>query len=246
MIESTMFRRYSLEEKQTFTQETIRVVDPVLGELPEYKTLVAQIKADRDNMMKTTEGLNHPELTHAVNTGDNLRDGGIGGLKGNAKRSLNRTDPKWVAAGTVILQAFHDFGEGMATLSIAKETAAVERFLAEVDRNPVLRAAITTIQSDAWLQDMRDGQNMVVAAIDQRGVERAADTLPSTVEAAMPLVASIDRLFRYINMKLEVDPTPELVALSHRLNEIIARYKQAIKLRQTLREQEQQQKLDQK
>lgn len=241
-----MFRRYSLEEKQTFTEETIRAVDPELGKLPEYSALVAQVKTDYSNMMKTTEGLNHPELTKVVNDGDNLRDGGIGGLRGNAKRSLNRTDPKWVAAGTVILQAFHDFGEGMASLAIAKETAAVGRFLAEVDRNPVLRAAITTIQSDAWLQDMRDGQHMVESAVDQRGVERAADALPSTVEAAMPLVASIDKLFRYINMKLEFDPKPELVALSNRLNEIIARYKQVVKLRQTLREQEKDKKDDKK
>lgn len=232
-----MFRRYPIKDKQNFAKETINSVEPVLGGLPEYSDLVAQVKLDYANLVKANEGMDHPELTKVVNEGDNLRDGGIGGLVGNAKRSLNRKDPKWVEAGTLILQAFHTFGDGMATLSISQETTAVDNFLNEVDRNAALRGAITTIQSDAWLQDMRDGQQMVVSAVDQRGVERAADAFPPAIEAALPLVGSIDKLFRYINMKIEFDPKPELVDLSHRLNEIVGRYKQGVKLRQTLREQ---------
>jgi hypothetical protein len=246
MVEPTNFRKFSLNEKLNFSNEVIPVVEPVLGEQPGYKELVAEVKTSRDNLMKSSEGLSHPELTEEVNEGDNLRDGGINGVKGNATRSLNRKDPNWVAAGKLVLQAFHEFGEDMAYMSLANETAAIDKFLAEVDRNAELKAAITTIQSDVWLQDIRDGQQIVRAAIAKRDASNASNVLPSAYDAAKPLGASIDKLFRYINMKIEFEPKPELVDLSHRLNEIIARYKQVVKLRQTLREQGKEENQDKK
>jgi hypothetical protein len=237
MIEAVNYRKLSLNEKINFANEVIPVVDPTLGELPEYKVLVAQVKDQRDTLMKSSEGLSHPEVTAEVNEGDSLRDGGLGGIKSNATRSLHRSDPKWVAAGTIILQAFHDFGDDMAHMPMAKETAAVDKFLIEVDHNAELKAAITTIHSDAWLQDVRDGQQIVKSAIVKRDDSIAADTLPPAYDAAKPLGVSIDKLFRFINLKLEIEPKPELVALANRINTIIERYKKLIKLRQTLREQ---------
>jgi hypothetical protein len=242
MIDPTSFRKLSLEEKQNFTNQVLNLIIPVLGELPEYKVLVALVKSDFDFMKKTLEGLSHPEYTQAVVDGDSLRDGGISGIKGNATRSLNRKDATWVAAGTIILQAFDDFGDNMANQSMATETAEVDNLLAEIDRNPELKAAITTIQSDAWLQDVRDGQHQVKSSIEKRGASNASKTLPSTIEASRPLIVSINKLFRFINMKLEFEPKPELLALSFRLNDVIGGYKSGLKLRETLHKQKKQDK----
>lgn len=245
MIEPTYFRRLKLTEKQNFVRQFLPPVDRVLGSNPEYIPYVDRVKGDYSLFLKSTEEVSHPELTEEVNMGDNMRDGGINGVKGNATRSVNRSDPKWVAAGTTILRAFHEFGDGMANLPLDQETSCVENLLAEIDRNADLRAAITTIQSDAWLQDIRDGQKIVTDATDKRIALNAANSMPSTFDVAKSLSTSIDKLVSYINLKLEFEPKPELVSLANELNEIIAHYKQLYRQRQTLREQEQQ-KLDQK
>jgi len=242
MIESTYFRRMTLKEKQGFVSEFLPPVEKLLGKNPSFIPYIDRVKSDFTLFVKTTEGLSHPELTEKVVEGDNLRDGGINGLKSNAARSVNRKDPEWVEAGTVILQAFHDFGDGMANLPLAQETVSVDNLLAEIDRNAVLRAAITTIQSDVWLQDMRDGQKIVKDNVELRRADSFADTLPASFEAAKPLSINLEKLIDYINLKIDFEPTPELTALANGLNDIIGSYKKLIKLRQTLREQEKENK----
>lgn len=246
MIETTNFRLMNLKEKQGFVSAFLPPVEKLLGKNPSFIPYIDRVKGNFDLFVKTTEELSHPELTEKVVEGDNFRDGGIIGLRSNAARSVNRKDPAWVEAGKLILRIFHDFGDGMATLPLEQETTSIDNLLAEIDRNPVLRAAITTIQSDAWLQDIRDGQKIVKDAVEQRRAGGFANSLPSSFVAAKSLAVNLEKLVDYINLKIDFEPTPELTALANGLNEIIVDYKKKIKLRQTLREQEKEEKEDKK
>ena len=246
MIETTNFRQMNLTEKQGFVSVFLPPVEKLLGKNPGFIPYIDRVKGNFDLFVKTTEELSHPELTEKVVEGDSLRDGGINGLKSNAARSVNRKDLAWVEAGRLILRTFHDFGDGMATLPLEQETTSVDNLLAEIDRNPVLRVAITTIQSDAWLQDIRDGQKIVKDAFEQRRAGSFANTLPSSFESAKPLAVNLEKLIDYINLKIDFEPTPELTALANGLNEIIGDYKKKIKLRQTLREQGKEENQDKK
>jgi hypothetical protein len=234
-------------EKQAFLVAFLSPVEKLLGKNPSFIPYIDRVKGNFDTFVKTVEELTHPELTEKVVEGDNLRDGGIVGLKSNAARSANRKDPAWVDAGKLILRVFSDLGNNMANLPLEQETTSIDNLLAEIDRNPALKAAITTIQSDAWLQDIRDGQKIVKDAFEQRRAGGfTSNTLPSTVDASKPLALNMEKLIDYINLKVDFEPTAELTALANGLNDIIDDYNAKIKLRETLRKQEKEKKEQEK
>lgn len=237
MIKPLLYRRLSLDEKLAFASEVISVFDSEFGSIPVLMPLVSQVKDDYSAVRQASIWLSHPELTQAVRNGDALRDLGVRTLKYVASQSLRRSDAAWVAAGKLILQAFHDFGDDMASRSTASESAEVDNLLAAFDRNADLRQAVSTIQCDAWLQDIRDGEQQVKRAIANRDAVQAEEPQSPAYKLAFQLVKSLSKLFRFINVKLEFEQTPELVALSHRINEIVGRYRASIKHRQTLRKQ---------
>lgn len=232
-----MFRMLSLNEKYRLAEEVISALDATPNNVPELQPLIDRVKGSFDAVKQASLGLSHPEFATARRAGDALRDLGLKVLKYNASRSLKRRDERWVAAGKLILQAFHDFGDSMDRKSDAKETASVTNFLAEVDRNAELRQAISTIGCDAWLQDIRDGQQEVIDSRAARASIKIAKPKVAAYKQAMELGVSMGKLFRLINVKLEIEDSPELVALSNRINEIVGRYRTSIKHRQTLRKQ---------
>lgn len=237
MIKHVMFRMLSLNEKYRFAEEVISALDATPYNVPELQPLADRVKASFDAVKEASLGLSHPEIALARKAGDALRDLGLNTLKYNAKRSLKRRDERWVAAGKFLLKAFHDFGDGMARKSVIEETASVCNLLAEIDRNAELRAAISTIGCDAWLQDIRDGQREVEEAEAARLAMLGDKPKVAAYQEAVPLGQNLEKLFRLVNVKLEFEDCSELVALSHRINEIVGRYRAAIKHRQTLRKQ---------
>lgn len=237
MIKHMMFRMLSLNEKYRFAEELISALDAIPCNVPELQPLVDRIKANFEAVKEASLGLSHPEFAAARRAGDALRDLGLKTLRYNAKRSLKRRDERWVAAGKLIVQAFHAFGDEMASKSVIEETTSVTNFLAEIDRNAELRAAISTIGCDAWLQDIRDGQREVEDAGAARLAMRMAKPKVAAYKEAVPLGKNLEKLLRLINLKLEFEDSPELLALSHRINEIVGRYRATVKHRQTLRKQ---------
>jgi hypothetical protein len=237
MIKHMMFRMFSLNEKYRFAEEVISALDAIPYNMPELQPLVDRVKANFDALKEASLGLSHPEFAEAKRAGDALRDLGLKTLTYTAKRSLKRRDERWVAAGKLILRVFHDLGDAMASLPLMSETASVGNLLAEIDRNAELRAAIATIGCDAWLQDIRDGQREVEEADAARLAMCFAMPKVAAYKEAVPLGKNLEKLLRLINMKLEFEQTPELVALSNRINEIVGRYRATVKHRQTLRKQ---------
>jgi hypothetical protein len=204
---------------------------------------VAEVEAGLATLKGTAQTLSHPEFTEEINEGDGMRDGGLGSLKINAIRSKDRKDPVWIQAGQRVLRAFNDFGNDMATRSIAEETSAVDNFLNAIDSTPELKSAIATIQGNIFVQDIRDGQQLVKQGIAKRDASNKTEEL-AAYEAARILGTSIDKLFRYVNMKLEFEPEPELAALASDINKVIARYRKNINLQATLRKEAKQEKKD--
>ncbi|WP_320054094.1 DUF6261 family protein [uncultured Acetobacteroides sp.] len=235
MIDPIGFKKLSLDEKQNFTDEVFPMVKTALGESPTFKSYIEPVGTVYSRLKVAAKAISHPELTSDVNEGDDLRDGGTRSLKSAADHSANRTDPAWATAGQRVLNLFKDFGENMADLSLAKETTAIDNFLGAIDSNPELKKDITTIQGDIWLQDIRDGQQKVKSGIAKRDASKKSEEAAAT-DIARELGSNIDKLFRYINMKIEFEPTPELQALSIEINKVIARYRKNVTLRATLRE----------
>ena len=66
---------------------------------------------------------------------------------------------------------------------------------------------------------------------------RMAKPKVAAYKEAVPLGKNLEKLLRLINLKLEFEDSPELLALSHRINEIVGRYRAIVKHRQTLRKQ---------
>ena len=245
MIDPISFRKLSLEEKQNFTDEVYPMVKTSLGENPTFKPYIDPIGSVYTRLKQAAQAISHPDLTSEINEGDDLRDGGIRSLKSTADHSVNRTDPAWSTAGQRVLNLFRDFGNNMADLSLAKETTAIDNFLGAIDSNPELKKDITTIQGDIWLQDVRDGQQKVKSGIAKRDASKKSDEA-AAFDIARELGSNIDKLFRYINMKIEFEPTPELKALSFELNKVIARYRKNVSLRATLREKAKKENTDKK
>lgn len=235
MIDSISYRRLSLEEKQNFVDETLPIVKTRIGENPIFKSHITQIETHYDLLKTTSQTISHPELTALINDGCALREGGLRSLKSTANHSVNRSDTTWIKAGQQVLNLFRDFGNNIPELSNAKQTAAIENFLGAIDGNPELKQSITTIHCDAWLQDIRDGQHKVKTAIAMRDASKKGDDYTAS-DVAKQLGIDIDKLFRYINMKIEFEPTPELKELSVELNKVIVRYRRNITLRATLRD----------
>lgn len=242
MILPTNFRKLSLTEKQNFTDEILPAVKTSLGENALFKPYIAQVEADLSHLKVSSQVLTHPELTAEIVDGDELRDGGISSLKQAATRAAGRRDPVWVKAGQCILNAFHDIGDNIAALPINKETSSIENLLGVIESTPDLKQAITTIHAEVWLQDIKDGQQIVKDVIKKRDTSKIEND--SASDKARQLTVSVDKLLRYINSKIEFEPAPEFTALALELNKIIDRYRKTVKLRATLHSKGSQSRLD--
>lgn len=237
MIEDLRYRKLLLEEKQAFADEFLTAATKYFKDKPVYKDLLESVDTCYNNLVKTTQGIGHPEFAAELVAGDDMRDGGLGGLKSTATRGASRLDPAWQNAGRLVLQAFRKFDEGIAYLPHAQETAVVDNLLNEIDKNPDLKKSITIIQGDIWVQDIRDGQQTVKQALAKRTGSQADKMAESTFEASIPLGESIGKLVRFVNNKLEFESTPELVAFANEINSVITRYKAGLKTRETLHKQ---------
>ena len=232
-LEFSWFRKLTLDGKLSFCRELLPLLD-VAATDPSLKPFLQAVNTDHEKFLSLSSKLSHPQHTEDVMEGDAIRDGGIASLKMNAQRATGRKDEAWVNAGKLILNAFNDFNPNMATLPINEETAAVDKLLAAIEANAELKQAVLTIQCGIWLDDIKSGQEMVKRSLTTRDAAKSTDI--SAYEASRMVETSFAKLFRYLNYKLEFEPTPALVTFSNEYDKLSMRYKKNISLQATLRD----------
>lgn len=235
MIKPISYRKLNLAEKQTFIDEVLNAFDKHPVEQPTIQLYIEEVRHDYDLLRASAAHISHTDLTQTINEGDAIRDDGLVSLKMVAERSTKRRDSEWVKAGQLILQVFHDYGNRMAELSLQKETATVDLLLSEAESNEELKKAIATIKAEDWLQDIKDGQQIVKEYITKRDKAKGNDSLPSSFEVAKSLGNKIEKLFKFINLKMEFEQDSALEPLVDNLNNIIKRHRDAVKRREALK-----------
>ncbi|WP_047450006.1 DUF6261 family protein [Alistipes sp. ZOR0009] len=233
MIEPSLFQEMRINEKGAFADKVLAKANPYGEKDADMKSLIDDANTKNQIFGKALEKLSLVAITKLMHEGDDLRDGGISNLEGYALSCSKRKDPVWAAAGQEVVNALRAIGWNMNYRGNKEETKLVDLFLAQIEAQPTLKQALTTISAQGWIDEIREGQ----ASYKLHDAQREAADKPggsiTSREAARELGVAIDKLFRYVNFQIEFKDSADCTALANEINKTIAEYRVTMRQRAT-------------
>jgi hypothetical protein len=233
MIENYHFQDMRINEKGTFADKLLAVTNGYGEKDAELKPLLQNVTTTNTAFSKALEKLSLVELTALMDADDDQRDSGIGNLESYALSCANRKNPIWAHAGQVVVDALKAVGWDMNYRANSAETKLVDTFLAQIESQPALKQALTTINAQEWIDEIREGQTSYKQHDQQRLTAKNSEGKVSSKLAARQLGEAIDKMVRYINFQIEYKNREDYRALSFLINTIIAEFATALKQRAT-------------
>ncbi len=227
-----------INEKGVFGKDVLAAAKPYGEKDPELKPLVDDVSTKSQILSKALDRLSVADITKLMNEDDDQRDSGIANLETYALSCSKRKDPVWANAGQVIVNALKTVGWDMNYRSNKEETNLIDTFLLMVDSQENLKKALTTINAQEWIDEIRQGHARYVQHDAQRKDAEKPGSSITSKDAAREQGAAIDKLFRYVNFQIEFKASATYATLADDINKIIAEYRAALKLRATLAENE--------
>lgn len=238
MIEGYNYHDMRINEKGVFAKEVLAAAKPYGEKDPELKPLIDDASSKSEILSKALDRLSVADITKLMNEDDDQRDSGIANLESYALSCSKRKDPVWANAGQVVVNALRTVGWDMNYRSNKEETNLIDTFLLMVDSQENLKKALTTINAQEWIDEIRQGQASYVQHTALRKEAEKPGSSITSREAARDLGVAIDKLFRYINFQIEFKGSDTYATLADEINKTIADYRATIKQRATRAENE--------
>lgn len=233
MIEPSLFQEMRINEKGAFADKVLAKANPYGEKDADMKSLIDDANTKNQIFGKALEKLSLVAITKLMHEGDDLRDGGISNLEGYALSCSKRKDPVWAAAGQEVVNALRAIGWNMNYRGNKEETKLVDLFLAQIEAQPTVKQALTTISAQGWIDEIREGQ----ASYKLHDAQREAADKPggsiTSREAARELGVAIDKLFRYVNFQIEFKDSADCTTLANEINKTIVEYRVTMRQRAT-------------
>jgi len=153
--------------------QLMRFIEQLINEygiailIPLYDILVKKNNTFESNFKAT---LKHP-LTNEIHLWDDKRDGTfnnffkiIDGNRGHSNTSMSD-------AANLIYIVFKNHGPNVAKLKLNEETAVLDSFITEIESTPVLSAAITTLNLQIWIDDLKTYNTKCSNLLKERNIE---------------------------------------------------------------------------
>lgn len=233
MVEPSLFQEMRINEKGAFADKVLAKANPYGAKDADMKALIDEANTKNQIFGKALEKLSLVAITKLMHEDDDLRDSGISNLESYALSCSKRKDPEWASAGQVVVDALRAIGWDMNYRGNKEETKLIDLFLAQIEAQPTLKQALTTISAQGWIDEIREGQ----ASYKLHDAQREAAEKPgggiTSREAARELGAALDKLFRYVNFQIEFKGSADCTALADEINKTIAEYRATIRQRAT-------------
>lgn len=233
MVEPSLFQEMRINEKGAFADKVLAKANPYGAKDADMKSLIDEANTKNQIFGKALEKLSLVAITKLMHEDDDLRDSGISNLESYALSCSKRKDPEWASAGQVVVDALRAIGWDMNYRGNKEETKLIDLFLAQIEAQPTLKQALTTISAQGWIDEIREGQ----ASYKLHDAQREAAEKPgggiTSREAARELGAALDKLFRYVNFQIEFKGSADCTALADEINKTIAEYRATIRQRAT-------------
>lgn len=233
MIEPSLFQEMRINEKGAFADKVLAKANPYGEKDADMKAIIDEANTKNQIFGKALQKLSLVAITKLMHEDDDLRDSGISNLESYALSCSKRKDPEWASAGQVVVDALRAIGWDMNYRGNKEETKLIDLFLAQIEAQPTLKQALTTISAQGWIDEIREGQ----ASYKLHDAQREAAEKPgggiTSREAARELGAALDKLFRYVNFQIEFKGSADCTALADEINKTIAEYRATIRQRAT-------------
>lgn len=233
MVEPSLFQEMRINEKGAFADKVLAKANPYGAKDADMKALIDEANTKNQIFGKALEKLSLVAITKLMHEDDDLRDSGISNLESYALSCSKRKDPEWASAGQVVVDALRAIGWDMNYRGNKEETKLIDLFLAQIEAQPTLKQALTTISAQGWIDEIREGQ----ASYKLHDAQREAAEKPgggiTSREAARELGAALDKLFRYVNFQIEFKGSADCTTLADEINKTIAEYRATIRQRAT-------------
>lgn len=225
MISNHPYRQMRIPEKQVFATKIAAAANKAKKANPDLGAHIQAVECHTEALKKAYERMSDNPIAAEMVEADDMRDNGLINLREYAAICASHHNVEWVRAGETILGVFKDISWDIHRLRNPDESIRVDNLLIILKTYPKLKKAIATMHAQHWVEEIEEGQLKFKEAHEKFKEQNENVVLIDLQPIVKNLGVALERLFQYINMRLEFMPNPELYNLAHKINDLIAAYK---------------------
>lgn len=225
MISNHPYRQMRIPEKGIFATEIAVAANKAKKSNPDLEPHIQAIECHTEALMKAYQRMCNNPIAAEMVEADDLRDNGLINLREYAAICTSHHDMEWVKAGELILGVFRDISWDIHRLRNSEESIRVDNLLIILKTYPKLKKAIATMHAKHWVDEIEEGQHKFKEAYQKFKEQNENLVLVDLQPIVKNLGVALERLFQYVNMRIEFMPNAELFNLAHKINDLISNYK---------------------
>jgi hypothetical protein len=221
MLPTIRITKLSNGEYVAFLTDAVALFNRTLqATLTPFVTPLSDALTDLDKAYKFEQG---NLLTKDIQAVDNRRDEAIKGIKNTANSYLHYFDESVRSAAALLIRSMDKYNKRIDRLNYQEETATVKSLLNDWANDTTLSDAITTLNFQAWQQELADANTIFGTIYLDRVEDEAAKTLVPVSKQRETVTPLYKNLERKLTAYCEID-TATYLPLMNALGELIDKY----------------------
>jgi len=224
MIDSLPYYLLQAEELETCGERIVTLVIESLPAEPVIQPILPLITKDRAALQKALSNSRGSTLTKKIATADEIRDDAFVSFRSVCENATRRrSKPDFIAAGELLMRLILAQGYTLQDFGNSSETGALNALFKSL-LDPAPTAALTLIDADEYLTELKEAQTQFEQILNSRTDEQAAKDYPLLATTKAALGKRLQLLLGFVSTLDDADITgtrPELDLLIARLNDTL-------------------------
>jgi hypothetical protein len=146
------------------------------------------------------------------------------GIKTVVKGYTLHFDDTIKKAANLILACMEKYGKDVQRQSDTTETTIIEKFVAELENDTALAAAIATLNLGSWVAELKNANIAFNTKFLERNKKYSLKPKESATELKPTLIAAYETLALQIGSRNNIDTTGKYTTLVNELNTLVGKY----------------------
>ena len=177
-------------------------------------------------------------LTLKVNDADDRRDDSFKAFVTYVAACNKRLKPEWKSACALLNDLIDLQGRTLYADSYTKQSSRMVKLFHDVENNPKLKVAITTILADEWFDEMKAAATEFETVYDNRNADISAGPSVKTEDAFIDLRYAMQMLIKYIEVMESMNLNSAFATIAQEFNGMISPLMTQVRSRRTRSEKE--------
>ena len=224
MFKSIQLLKLRNDEHVQFNNDLLRIYeenDPAALKIEtQYNNLLAGTRKTEDAYLQTRAS----ELTKKITAEDEIRDKLITGIEQGAVFYTYHFNLEYAEAGSLLLQQIKKYGTAVARMNYQAETAALNDFIDNAKNNDKLKAAITLLGLNQWIDKLEESNNRFNDLYIGRIKEKAEKPDLNLKELRKQTAEQYKELIKHTEANALINPSQLYDTLIKQVNNLIDKY----------------------